>query len=109
MEGKASDGTEIVISLTKDEISFDGETYAYKQNGTGFVNEARYYSLEVEVDETSKEQLTFILPEKTRKIGILLLPDDVKEPLSGTLLYAMNTEETPDYFEYAKKYMDTSE
>lgn len=98
---QGADGTELVVEIDKKQLTVDGETSDYVQNGFGFENSMSYYR--IEVDE--QYSYTIIFPEKDKSIAILIQPTDVKEPLAGTLIFAMNKNEQPNYLEYGKKYL----
>lgn len=100
-QAQAADGTDLVIEIDKKQITVDGETSDYVQNGFGFENNMSYYR--IEVDE--QYSYTIIFPEKDKSIAILIQPTDEDEPLAGTLIFAMNKNEKPNYLEYGNKYL----
>lgn len=100
-QAQAADGTELVIEIDKKQITVGDETSDYVQNGFGFENNMSYYR--IEVDE--QYSYTIIFPEKDKSIAILIQPIDEDEPLAGTLIFAMNKNEQPNYLEYGNKYL----
>lgn len=99
-KAQAADETNLVIEIDKKTITVDGETSDYTQNGFGFKNSVSYYILEVE-----ESTYTIIFPEKDKSLALLIEPTDVNDPLAGKLIFALNKEETPNYWEYGEKYL----
>lgn len=100
-QAQAADGTELIIEIDKKQITVDGETSDYVQNGFGFENNMSYYTIEV----NEQNIYTIIFPEKDKSIAILIQSTDEDEPLAGTLIFAMNKNEQPNYLEYGNKYL----
>lgn len=105
-KAQAPDGSNRTIQISKKEIIVDGIADSYKQYGLGFENGISYYSLKVEPEEGTQRQITVVFPDKDKNVALIMIPEDSDEPLKGTLLYAMNKEEQPDYQEYVRKYLE---
>lgn len=100
-KAQAANGTELVIEIDKKQLTVDGEKLDYVQNGFGFENSLSYYTIEVDEQET----YTIIFPEKDKSLALLIQPTDLEEPLAGTLVFALNKKEKPNYLEYGNKYL----
>ena len=100
---KAQDaaGSNKTITISKTTIKIGEETYDYTQNVVGIKNSSRYYVLKI-----NKQMYSLIFPEKKNDIALLLQPDSDDNYLLGSLIYAMNKKEEPDYKEYAAEYLE---
>ena len=49
---------------------------------------------------------SIVFPEKDKNIAIMLIPDSDDDYLTGSMLFAMNRKEKPDYKKYAEKYLN---
>ncbi|MBM7643750.1 hypothetical protein [Streptococcus loxodontisalivarius] len=105
---KAQDPSEnnIEVVITDTSISIDGESSEYTQNGIGIVNGIHYYVIK---PKDYDNYYSIIFPDSDDDVAIMLQIDDTDEPLQGSMILAMNKSETPDYSDYAEKYMDTSQ
>lgn len=104
---KAEDAVNKVFSIEfKDKemiVSNENETekLAYKQNAVGVSNGIKYYGITV-----NNQSYSVIFPEKGNEELALLMRISGDDYLDGTLVYAMNTKEQPDYKEYAVKFLN---
>jgi len=103
---KAEDASKssYTLDIKENEIVLSGnnevESLNYEQNAIGTKNGIKYYGLLI-----NKEQFSIIFPDKDNQgIALFLKTTDNDDYLNGTLIYAMNTKEKPDYAEYGEKF-----
>lgn len=103
---KAEDATNTTYSIEiKDKkitvsSANDNEKLDYTQNAVGTSNGISYYGLTID-----NEKYSILFPEKGNTDLALFLKINDDDYLNGTLIYAMNTKEQPNYQEYAEKYL----
>lgn len=85
------------LTISTNEVT---ETKNYKQNPVGTSNGVKYYGLTID-DET----YSVIFPEKGNTDLALFMKTASDDYLDGTLIYAMNTKEKPNYKIYAEKFI----
>lgn len=95
-----SDGKNLNIIFTEKKVSIDGDEYNYTQNAIGTENGVKYYGI-----VQNGKHYSIIFPTKDRNIALMIEPDSSDDYLQGTLLFAMNKRSTPNYNNYAKKYI----
>ncbi|EGF14174.1 glycosyltransferase [Streptococcus sanguinis] len=100
-EWKAQTGAQknVVLKFDKDKVTVDGKEYDYKQKSVEKKGDITYYKI-----EQNGENYTVIFPDKDKNIAVMIQPYSSKDDLNGTMLYAMNKKEQPNYSEYSKKY-----
>ena len=100
-EWKAQTGAQknVVLKFDKDKVTVDGKEYDYKQRSVEKKGDITYYKI-----EQNGENYTVIFPDKDKNIAVMIQPYSSKDDLNGTMLYAMNKKEQPNYSEYSKKY-----
>ena len=100
-EWKAQTGAQenVVLKFDKDKVTVDGKEYDYKQKSVEKKGDITYYKI-----EQNGENYTVIFPDKDKNIAVMIRPYSSKDDLNGTMLYAMNKKEQPNYSEYSKKY-----
>ena len=100
-EWKAQTGAQknVVPKFDKDKVTVDGKEYDYKQKSVEKKGDITYYKI-----EQNGENYTVIFPDKDKNIAVMIQPYSSKDDLNGTMLYAMNKKEQPNYSEYSKKY-----
>ena len=100
-EWKAQTGAQknVVLKFDKDKVTVDGKEYDYKQKSVEKKGDITYYKI-----EQNGENYTVIFPDKYKYIAVMIQPYSSKDDLNGTMLYAMNKKEQPNYSEYSKKY-----
>ena len=100
-EWKAQTGAQknVVLKFDKDKVTVDGKEYDYKQKSVEKKGDITYYKI-----EQNGENYTVIFPDKDKNIAVMIQPYSSKDDLNGTMLYAMNKKEQPNYCEYSKKY-----
>lgn len=99
-KAQTADQKNVSLKFDKDTVTVDGEEFSYKQKSAESKNNMTYYKIEQNGGDYS-----VIFPEKDKNIAIMIQPDSSNDDLSGTMLYAMNKKEQPNYKEYAEKYM----
>ena len=100
-EWKAQTGAQknVVLKFDKYKVTVDGKEYDYKQKSVEKKGDITYYKI-----EQNGENYTVIFPDKDKNIAVMIQPYSSKDDLNGTMLYAMNKKEQPNYSEYSKKY-----
>ena len=100
-EWKAQTGAQknVVLKFDNDKVTVDGKEYDYKQKSVEKKGDITYYKI-----EQNGENYTVIFPDKDKNIAVMIQPYSSKDDLNGTMLYAMNKKEQPNYSEYSKKY-----
>ena len=96
-------GEQKAIEIKDKTIIVNEEEYEYTQNAVGFKNGVSYYGL------TRKDNggtFSIVFPEKDKNIAIMLIPDSDDDYLTGSMLFAMNRKEKPDYKKYAEEYLN---
>ena len=66
-------------------------------------NGVSYYGL---TRKDNGETFSIVFPEKDKNTAIMLIPDSDDDYLTGSMLFAMNRKEKPDYKKYAEKYLN---
>lgn len=98
-------GNTYAMNITDKEITISNDdnkdTMTYSQNAKGTSSGIKYYGLTV-----NNEKYSIIFPDKKNSDLALFLKINNDDYLSGTLVYAMNTEEKPNYKEYANKFLE---
>ena len=96
-EWKAQTGAQknVVLKFDKDKVTVDGKEYDYKQKSVEKKGDITYYKI-----EQNGENYTVIFPDKDKNIAVMIQPYSSKDDLNGTMLYAMNKKEQPNYSEY---------
>ncbi len=98
-----SDEMDCKLIIDEDSIKVKGDTekvYSYKQHMVGTENGVTYYGIMLDGEEYS-----VVFPEKGVKDKGLILKVEGENKLSGTLVYALNSEEPPSFFDYLQQYM----
>lgn len=101
---QASDEIDCKLIIDEDSIKVQGDTekiYSYKQNIAGIENGVTYYEIILDGEEYS-----VIFPEKGVKTKGMILKVEGENKLNGTLVYALNSEEPPNFFDYLEQYMN---
>ncbi|AYG00456.1 glycosyltransferase [Lactococcus allomyrinae] len=93
-------GDNSTITFTDKKVTVDGQTYNYTQNAVGTENGVNYYGI-----KQDGQNYTIIFPDKNKNIAIMIQPDSTDDYLKGTMLYAMNKTNQPNYKEYSTKYL----
>ena len=99
MHFRGSGKKNVVLKFDKDKVTVDGKEYDYKQKSVEKKGDITYYKI-----EQNGENYTVIFPDKDKNIAVMIQPYSSKDDLNGTMLYAMNKKEQPNYSEYSKKY-----
>lgn len=96
-----SEGQNSTINFRDKKLSIDGDEYEYTQDAVGFENGIKYYGI-----VQNGKHYSIIFPEKDKNISLMIEPDSTDNYLQGTLIFAMNKNETPNYNSYIKKYIN---
>lgn len=91
-------GKDTVIVFNEKTLEIDGMTYEYTQNAVGTKNGITYHGIEQE-----GETYSIIFPDENKDVALMISPSG-DDYLAGTLVFAMNRNSQPDYYEYAEKY-----
>ncbi|KXT85441.1 glycosyltransferase [Streptococcus panodentis] len=101
-KAQTGDGSNSTIHFAKDKVTVNGEEFDYKQKSVKQKGGVTYYQI-----EQNGKNYSVIFPEKDDdQTAIMIEPDSAEDDLYGTMLYAMNKKKTPNYQEYAKKYLE---
>ena len=93
----------MTIEIKDKTIIINEEEYKYTQNAVGFKNGVSYYGL---TRKDNGKKFSIVFPEKDKNVAIMLIPDSDEDYLTGSMLFAMNRKEKPDYKKYAEKYFN---
>ena len=93
----------MTIEIKEKTIIINEEEYKYTQNAVGFKNGVSYYGL---TRKDNGRTFSIVFPEKDKNVAIMLIPDSDEDYLTGSMLFAMNRKEKPDYKKYAEKYFN---
>ena len=96
-------GEQTTIEIKEKTIIINEEEYKYTQNAVGFKNGVSYYGL---TRKDNGKIFSIVFPEKDKNVAIMLIPDSDEDYLTGSMLFAMNRKEKPDYRKYAEKYFN---
>lgn len=100
-----SDGSTGTMTVTDKTIDLGGKVDKYVVSAKGFKNQVWYYVLQESLKSNSR-MIVIVFPEKGDKnTALIIKPDNKDNYLKGTMIWAMHREKTPDYQEFANKYM----
>lgn len=101
--GTSGDGVKHTVDLSEDKavVTNDEEssTYELKQVAVGIKNGVRYYGITLDGDTFS-----VIFPEDNEEVAFMLSVEEGNY-LEGRVVFALDTEDYPDYQEYYDKYI----
>jgi hypothetical protein len=96
-----SEGQNSTINFMDKKIVIDDDEYDYTQNAVGIENGIRYYGI-----VQNGKHYSIIFPEKDKNIALMIKPNSTDDYLQGTLIFAMNKNDAPNFNSYAKKYIN---
>ena len=96
-------GEQTTIEIKEKTIIVNEEEYKYTQNAVGVKNGVSYYGL---TRKDNGKIFSIVFPEKDKNVAIMLIPDSDDDYLTGSMLFAMNRKEKPDYKKYAEEYLN---
>lgn len=87
--------SEKTMTITKDGQVVEEQNF--KQNQTGFKNNVSYYGIQAE----NGQSYSIVFPnKKEKKNAVFVEPTSSDEPTDGSILYALDRNDYPDYSQY---------
>lgn len=96
-----SSGSNLIIAFTSDTVTVDGQEYDYREEKSGSVKGIEYVLM-----EQNGEKYTIIFPDEDNTLAFLIQPDSEEDLFKGTILYALDKNEKPDYKKYVHEYFE---